>query len=50
MHKNPKAFAEGKGPLDLRNVTLYNQKLDNYIEKSIYASNNQPEKFAASIE
>ena len=37
-HQNPKGFAEGRGPVDLHNTSLYTKKLENYLNQAVYES------------
>ena len=49
MHRKPKGW-EGRGPQDLQKASHYNRKLTDYLDKQVHECDNDPLKFAQSVE
>lgn len=49
MHRKPKGW-EGRGPQDLQKASHYNRKLTDYLDKQVQECDNDPLKFAQSVE
>ena len=50
MHKIIRGFPAGRGPSSVQNPKNYNQKLTNFIEESLFESEDRPHRFPLLVE